>query len=161
MSTCGAHPHYFSAHPPRVRVHPHKNTAEPLAPKTPCGCCGCGGFSCGCGCPPHPYASLPGRDTSLIALITVEPLPHELGAAAWHGLADSRIHIQTRASLARASTTLDCLRENHGSVPWAQTNQITLLIEADARKVEFWCETKNRNFVMSHDKLEPMTWERF
>ena len=58
MPTCGAHPHYFSAHPPRVRVHPHKNTAAPLAPKIPCGCCGCGGFSCGCGCPPHPYASL-------------------------------------------------------------------------------------------------------
>ena len=65
MSTCGAHPHYFSAHPPRVRVHPHKNTAAPLAPKTPCGCCGCGGFSCGCGCPPHPQVPLQGTATSL------------------------------------------------------------------------------------------------
>ena len=50
--------HYFSAHPPRVRVHPHKNTAAPLAPKTSCGCSGCGGFSCGCGCPPHPQVTL-------------------------------------------------------------------------------------------------------
>ena len=54
MSTSGARPHYFSAHPPRVRVHPHKNTAAPAAPKTPRGCCGCGGLSFGCGCPPHP-----------------------------------------------------------------------------------------------------------
>ena len=29
-------------------------------------------------------------------------------------------------------------------------------MEADARKVEFWCEMKNRNVVVSHDKLEPM-----
>ena len=35
----------------------------------------------------------------------------------------------TGASLARASKTLDCLRDNHGSVPWAQPDQITLLIE--------------------------------
>ena len=34
-------------------------------------------------------------------------------------------------------------------------------IEADARKVEFWRETKNRSFVMSHDKIKPMIWERF
>ena len=29
------------------------------------------------------------------------------------------------------------------------------------RKVELWCETKNRNFAVSHDKLEPMAWARF
>ena len=33
--------------------------------------------------------------------------------------------------------------------------------EADARKVDFGRETKNRSFVMSHDKIEPMIWERF
>ena len=33
--------------------------------------------------------------------------------------------------------------------------------EADARKVEFWRETKNRSFVMSHDKIEAMIWDRF
>ena len=35
----------------------------------------------------------------------------------------------TGASLARASKTLGCLRDNHGSVPWAQPDQIILLIE--------------------------------
>ena len=33
--------------------------------------------------------------------------------------------------------------------------------EADARKVDFGREMKNRSFVMSHDKIEPMIWERF
>ena len=33
--------------------------------------------------------------------------------------------------------------------------------EADARKVDFGRETNNRSFVMSHDKIEPMIWERF
>ena len=36
--------------------------------------------------------------------------------------------------------------------------EVTEVNEADARKVEFWRETNNRSFVMSHDKLEPMTW---
>ena len=35
------------------------------------------------------------------------------------------------------------------------------IAEADARKVDFGRETKNRSFVMSHDKIEPMIWERF
>ena len=35
------------------------------------------------------------------------------------------------------------------------------LFEADARKVEFWREAKNRSIVMSHDKIKHMIRERF
>ena len=33
-------------------------------------------------------------------------------------------------------------------------------MEADARKVDFGRETKKRSFVMPHDKIEPLIWER-
>ena len=34
-------------------------------------------------------------------------------------------------------------------------------IERDRWKFKARDETKNRSFVMSHDKIEPMIWDRF
>jgi hypothetical protein len=94
-----------------------------------------------------------------------------------HATAGGLVPLLGYASHTAASPTMNSIggagTANCGIARWQQKSQQFMLPtilpdldaagtgEADAREVDFGRETKNRSFVMSHDNIELMIWERF